>query len=400
MRVLLWVSTLQADILALALALDRHPGTELLIAADGLAEWRREPIARVRPLRAAMLEREDRGTRAAAEAFGADVVVCDNHFPEFAAAPRLCFLWHGLGWKATPPRDVEERLRHIARLTGQDPRRPASRFVAQCYHDRDRDWRVRSWGVAPENCAVVGSCFSDLLLVPPYRREELAPAYRIDVARRKTLLLNFTWHYGRIFPGSWQPSLLGRSPMEADLAFLRSLFARAADHDANVLFCLHDRWRYETAYLAALHREAAGFPHVELKHKNERPDNLADLVVADVMMSNLSSFVTFFYHTGRPSIHLCPPAGKPVRFSRLGRFGLRARTAEAAPAWMNAPDDNGGLTVFDAAGALAAVDRAFAEPGCCAERSREWLAAHIHAADGKTSDRMVQVIEALAGRLP
>ncbi|MBP9201281.1 MAG: hypothetical protein KBF47_14825, partial [Gemmatimonadales bacterium] len=137
MRVLLWVSTLQADILALALALDARADTELLIAADGLAAWRGEPLARARPLGAPMLERKDAATRAAVEAFRADVVVCDNHFPEFAAAPRVCFLWHGLGWKSTPPTDVAERLRHVARLTGQDPRAPASRFVAQCYHARD-----------------------------------------------------------------------------------------------------------------------------------------------------------------------------------------------------------------------------------------------------------------------
>ena len=398
MRVLLWVSTLQADILALALALDARADTELLIAADGLAAWRTEPIGRVRQLRAPMLERKDGGTRAAVEAFRADVVVCDNHFPEFPAAPRVCFLWHGLGWKSTPPTDVAERLRHVARLTGQDPRAPASRFVAQCYHARDRDWRVRSWGVAPENCAVVGSCFSDLLLAPPYTRAELAPAYRIDVAARPTLLLNFTWHYGRIFPGSWQPSLLGRSPMDADLAFVRALFGRAADQGANVLFCLHDRWRYEAAYLEALGREAARFPHVELKFKNERPDNLADLVVADAMVSNLSSFVTFFYHSGRPSVHLVPPPGARVRFSRLTRFGLRPRAAEAAPEWMNPPEDNGGLSAHDADGALAAVGRALSEPGCCRDRAAAWIAGHVHGVDGHTSARMADVVAALAGR--
>ncbi len=398
MRVLLWVSTLQADILALALALDARPATELLIAADGLAEWRAEPMARVRPLRARMVDRTDPGTRAVVEAFRPAVVVCDNHFPEFPAAPRVCFLWHGLGWKATPAKDIAVRLGHVERLTGQNPRRPSPRFVAQCYHARDRDWRVTSWGVAPENCVVVGSCFSDLLLDPPYTRADLAPHYRIDVAGRKTLLLNFSWHYGRIFPGSWQPRLFGRSPMAADLAFLRSLFARADDHGANVLFCLHDRWRYERPYLEALTREAGRFAHVELKFKNERPDNLADLVVADAMMSNLSSFVTCFYYSGRPSIHLCPPPGARVRFSRLTRFGLRARPAESAPEWMNQPEDNGGLTVHDIDGALRAVDRAFTEPDCCRARAAAWLDGHIHGRDGRTSQRMVDVIAALAAR--
>jgi hypothetical protein len=62
---------------------------------------------------------------------------------------------------------------------------------------------------------------------------------------------------------------------------------------------------------------------------------------------------------------------------------------------MNQPEDNGGLTACDADGALAAVDRAFAEPDCCRSRSAAWLEGHIHGRDGHTSERMAEVIEAL-----
>jgi hypothetical protein len=398
MRVLIWASTLQADILALAQHLDGRPDTELLVAAEGVEAWRREPIARVRPFRAPLLDRASADTPAQVRAFGADVVVCDNHFPEFPAASRVCFLWHGLGWKAKDRKDIGVNAGHIQRLTGIDPRRPNPRLLAQCYHERDRDWRIRSWGYAPENCVVTGSCFSDLILSPPYSRADLAPDYRIDVAGRKTLLLNFGWHYGRIFPGSWQPRLLGSSPMDADLAFVRALFARADVHGASVLFCLHDRWRYEPAYLEALHREAGRFPHVELKHKNERPDNLADLVVADAWVSNLSSFVTFFYHFGRPSVHLCPKPEAKIRYSRVTRLGLRARGGEQDVEWMNQPEDNGGLTAYDGEGALAAVDRALTDPDCCRERARQWLEAHVAGVDGQASRRLGDAIAALVAR--
>ena len=395
MRVLIWASTLQADILALALHLDARPDTELLVAAEGPDAWRRELIARVRPLRARLLDRAAAGTQAEVMAFRADVVVCDNHFPEFPAARRVCYLWHGLGWKAKDAKDIRVGNGHIARLTGLDPQKPNPRLLAQCYHEHDREWRIRSWGYAPENCLVAGSCFSDLLLDPPYTRADLASSYRIDVVGRRTLLLNFGWHYGRIFPGSWQPKCFGRSPVEADLAFIRALFARAEDHGANVLFCLHDRWRYEAAYLDALHREAARFPHVEIKHKNERPDNLADLVVADAWVSNLSSFVTFFYCSGRPSVHLCPPPGAKLRLSRVTRFGLRARAAEEQVEWMNQPEDNGGLSAHDATGALAAVDRALTEPDCCRERARQWLENHVDGIDGHASRRLGDTIARL-----
>ncbi|HWA15140.1 MAG TPA: hypothetical protein VG817_01820, partial [Gemmatimonadales bacterium] len=132
MRVLLWVSTLQADILALALHLECRADVDLLIATDGLQAWRTEPIALARPLRSPMLERGEAATRDAVARFRADVVVCDNHFPEFPAAPRVVYLWHGLGWKATPPGDIATRLGHIKRLSGADPRQPNANFLAQC----------------------------------------------------------------------------------------------------------------------------------------------------------------------------------------------------------------------------------------------------------------------------
>jgi hypothetical protein len=394
MRVLLWISTLQADILALALHLDGRSDVDLLIATDGLAQFQAEPMARARPITAPMLERSAPGARDAVTRFKADVVVCDNHFPEFPAAPRVVHLWHGLGWKATPPGDIATRLGHIERLSGGDPRRPNANFLAQCYHQRDRDWRTESWGVARENCRIVGSCFSDLLVAPPYSREDLAPHYRIPVGRRPTLLVSFTWHYGRVFPGSWQPRLFGRSPMDADLAFLGDIAARASDHGASVLLCLHDRWRYEAAYLEALHREAARFPQVEIKHKNEHPDNLADLVVADAMITNLSSFITYFYHSGRPTVHLAPRPGEAMTVGRMKRGSLRAVKADQDGLWMNDPEDNGGFTAYDAEGALAAISRALTEPESCAARAKAWLQSHMLPADGQRSEALAtQIVE-------
>jgi hypothetical protein len=397
MRVLLWVSTLQADILALALHLDGRADVDLLIATDGLAEFRAEPIALARPIAAPLLERGAGGTRDAVARFQADVVVCDNHFPEFPAAPSVVHLWHGLGWKATPPGDIATRLGHISRLSGGTPRQPNANFLAQCYHERDKAWRMKSWGVAPENCRVVGSCFSDLLIAPPCTREELAPRYRIPVGVRPTLLVSFTWHYGRIFPGSWQPKLFGRAPMDADLAFLGQVAGRASDHGANLLLCLHDRWRYEPAYLEALHREAARFPHVEIKHKNEHPDNLADLVVADAMITNLSSFITYFYHFGRPTVHLAPRPGEAMSVGRMKRGSLKSVKTAPDDLWMNDPEDNGGLTAHDAEEALTAISKALTEPESCVVRARAWLESHMLPADGKRSEALADLIVEMKG---
>src|SRR5688572_10591884 len=100
MKILLWATTLQADILALALHLDARPDCEVMVVADGLAAYRREPIAAARPLRCPLLERGDPQVEARCRAFAADVVVFDNHMPPFRAAARLVSMWHGLGWKA------------------------------------------------------------------------------------------------------------------------------------------------------------------------------------------------------------------------------------------------------------------------------------------------------------
>jgi hypothetical protein len=388
MRVLIWASTLQADVLALALHLDRRPGCGLLVAAEGLAGYLREPIARARPLQALTIDRRTKEVGKIVSAYRPHVVVCDNHFPEFEAAPRVCLMWHGLGWKATPRGDVRVRLGHVRRLTGLDPRRANPRFLAQCYGGPDLEWRTRRWGIDAGSCAVTGSCFADLIGDPPYTREALAPVYRIDVAARRTLLVNFTWHHGGLFPGR-------AMPRDREIAFFRAVLARASDHGANALVCLHDRRRYDAAFLAALHGAAARFPHVELKHKDERPDNLADLLVADAMVTNLSSFVTFFYRSGRPSVHLCPPEGDGARMMRLTRLGPRPRRAEGPTAWMNAPEDNGGLTARDPAAALAAIDRALSEPSCCRERSRAWLARHVSDPEGGASARLADALERL-----
>ena len=194
MRVLIWATTLQADILALALHLDTCSDVELIVAAEGLEAYRRSMMARVRPLRAPLLDMNEPSTRDAIARLSPDVVVCDNHYPHFEAAPRVCSMWHGLGWKARPQADLTTFYKHIKRLTGTDPRSPNPRFLAQCYGEPDRAWRIDNWKLDPASCRTIGMAFSDLLREPPYTKAQLADSYAIDVSARKTLLVNLTWH--------------------------------------------------------------------------------------------------------------------------------------------------------------------------------------------------------------
>lgn len=113
------------------------------------------------------------------------------------------------------------------------------------------------------------------------------------------------------------------------------------------------------------------------------------------MISNLSSFIAYFYVTGRPSIHLCPPPTRhAVRFATLsGPFGVRYdRDVDAR--FMREPEENGGLSVYDRPGLTAAVGRALADPDCCRVRSRDWMHRYVHKPDGATSARLVAMLTA------
>jgi hypothetical protein len=309
-------------------------------------------------------------------------------------AGRLLYMWHGLGWKARGSDDLKVLYRGVARLTGADPRKPNPRFVAQSYGEPDNLWRIERWGLHPGCCRIIGMAFSDLLLDPPLTREQLAPRYAIDVLARPTVLVSLTWHYGGIFASS------GRRARDGEVDLLGRLLGAVRECGGNVLLCLHERKRYEDAYLASLQELAARFDHVQIKHKDEHPDNLSDLLVADVMLSNLSSFITYFYVLGRPSIHIHPGSSTAggVRLARMSRNRVRYRTlGRDEPLWMCDPEDNGGLTVRGGDEAVDAVVRALGEPGCCRARSASWISRHVHAVDGRTAERLGKVLADLAG---
>ena len=71
-RVIVWATHFQTDILALAVHLDACADVELLIVATDTAAFRREPIARALRLWARVLDRNDSRTMRRVRAFGAD----------------------------------------------------------------------------------------------------------------------------------------------------------------------------------------------------------------------------------------------------------------------------------------------------------------------------------------
>ncbi|QGN55812.1 hypothetical protein [Novosphingobium sp. Gsoil 351] len=385
-RVVVWATHLQTDILALAAHLDGCPDVALLIVAGDAAAYQREPIATALGLGAPVLGRDDPATMARVRAFAADVAVADNHVPPKGVAPRLFYMWHGLGWKARSKLDLAVFYRQVERLTGADPRRPNPNFLAQCYGPTDRAWRVRDWKLPAEACPEVGMAFASLLRAPPYDKRAAAGRYAIDVMNRKTVLLSITWHSGGVFDGD-----------TADTDLVRRLIAATAAREANLLVCLHDRHRYSASFLAGLETAVADAPHAELRFKSDHPDNLSDLLVADVMVSNLSSFLAYHYVSGRPAIHLVRPRDGPVERVAmvLSRFRVRRKIA-ADSAWMIDPADTGGVQVSDIEGALQAVGAALDDSQSGGQAAVDWLARHVPRLDGNAPERIRQCLLAMS----
>jgi hypothetical protein len=333
--------------------------------------------------------------------FGPDVIVADNHIPTQFKGMKFCTMWHGLGWKARGKDDLRVFYREVARLTGHDPRAVSSRFLAQCYGESDHRWRVDNWKLHPDSCHTIGMCYSDLLLDPPYTKQQIQSYYDIDILEHKVVLLSVSWHYGRIVSdhkgGNWL--FVDRTGIDADMAYLNGLLSTVKESGANCILCLHDKKRYEKDYLAALLDTAGQFDNVQVKHKSDNPDNLADLVAADVMVSNLSSFVTFFYFFGRPSVHIVPVSDDDNRVSlaKLKGNNVAFRTvAKKEPLWMNHPEDNGGITARSLAEVQAGILQGLQDPSCCKERSARWIQRHVHQPDGRSARRFVETLRRIA----
>ncbi len=405
-RVLIWATHLQTDILALTSYLDQCPDVALLIVTPHADVFLQEPFAKARPFAAELLDRNHPDTTARVRAFKADVAVADNHIPPKGHAPRLFYMWHGMGWKARSRLDLKVFYHQVRQLTGIDPRRPNPNFMAQCYGPTDLAWRVENWGLPDSSCARIGMTFSDLLLDPPYDKQALASHYKIDVIGRKTVLLSITWHYGGIFarPASIRRTLSGlfrrRLVNTDDLGFLRRMIETVRSRQANLLICMHDRQRYDPNFLTSVAALADAHPFVEIRFKDEHPDNMTDLLVADVMVSNLSSFLAYHYLLRRPSVHILPAPADTIRIERMVMLLSRIRVRgwfRSEAAWMLAPSDTGGVVVIDSEEAAAAVESALDDPSSGVAATGRWLDRHIARIDGRAAARFKAYLEQLCG---
>lgn len=385
MKICFWATSFQADNQALASYLCRQPGVEVVVALDDPDRYRSEPVWGVLPFGGRLLDRRASSTLDAIEAFAPDCLIVDNHLPKRRLAPRLYVLWHGYGWRVD---DLSTMKKELVKLIGP-VEAPNDRFRWSAFGPVDRSYRIEHSGFAAENVVAAGSPYSDLLIPGAPRQVRLEPGsvqphYRIDLGR-PTLLLGMTWHHGGAL-AHWGD----------DQALHEALAGHLEQRGANLLIRMHDRHRYDAADVARMERLSERHPNVQLKFKSSSPDSLVDVLLSSAMISNYSSFLNAYYHTGKPSLHIDPVAHGSPNYRRDWRWGrLRVKkVADPLASWKLAPDDIGGLVAHDFDQLLAGVDRALDDPGCCAAASAAFNQRHVTAADGRTCERIADALRA------
>jgi len=374
-RICFWTTTFQADIHSFARYLDSHPDYNIMIALDDPEGFGKEAVQRFLPIRAPMLDKARKMTLLKLKLFRPHALVVDNHFPPLRFGRNLLVLWHGFGWKQD---NLSGEFVHvhnnIKRLVGSG-KRPNPHFLWQCYGEGDLKYRHEVSGFAEENLMVLGSAQADDLLGVKVDRENLAPFYSIDILSRKTVLLAFTWHHGKVL-GHWGE----------DLELFSELFALGGELGVAFIIRMHDRFRYDPSYLGELERLVDRYKHVELRFKDDYRDNLLDMLISDVMVSNYSSIINRFYITGKPSIHI-HPFGKGEQSTMVrklkgdGTF-VEEEAPEQAFQWKFPPEMIGGLLVHTMEGLKEKLAYALANPDCCREKSREFLEEHMGGTGG------------------
>jgi hypothetical protein len=390
-RVCFWTTSFQADVWQLAHHLSSRDDFEIVVALENADAYRGGAMQTIRPLSCRLLERETRETASCLGDFAPDITIVDNHFPRRRLSKRLFVLWHGFGWKG--PNDVKEFKtvhKSVKRLTGVSGMRPNTDFLWQCFGPTDVEHRHAVSGFARENLRSLGAAMTDGIVAPLFSREDALAFYPPGFSKRRIALLAFTWHYGTVF-----------SHWGDELRLFRRLLDELDSMGFAVVLRMHDRRRYDPGYLGDLQRIVCERGHAIIKYSGESRDNLLDIAVADLMISNFSSILNYFYATGRPSLHVYPVGSADEAF--LWRTWSRGRikvkeTPSADYVWKLPPEENGGLMARSFAELLEHLDLAARDPDCCVRSSKDFIARHMAPVDGNTCQRIARELIVLHRR--
>lgn len=386
MKVLIYATTFGADLWAFTHWLDQQGDVEIRVLLSDPEAFKSEGITELFPLSVELSKRKWHHALFGLNGFDPDVTIMDNRIPLFAPSPKGFVLWHGFGWKG-PNDEREFRFLHFSiRNCWGDAKKPNSDFRWQCFGPWDFKHRTMVSGFHPDNCRILGSASHDYLR-EPLNPQKLQPYYPFDVVNKPTVCIAPTWHYGEVF-----------SHWGEDRELFPKLIEHIRDRGANVILRLHDSFRFDKEYRAFLNSLSEKYDNMQIKFKNHNPDNLLDLQVSDVLITNYSSIANLFYATGRPTLHIYPVKHADEEFmTRNQTFAgvYKKKVDSARYIWKLDPEENGGLLAHDFNQLQEQVDQALDHPNCCKEKSQKFLDKYMLSADGKNCERIYKALQEL-----
>lgn len=387
MKVLMWATTFNADLWSVTRSLSLRDDVDVRVVMPDPAIYHASGVAKLFPLgKAQLVKRTLVNDVLGIPGFKPDVTILDNRIPFRATSKKALMLWHGLGWKGPNDRAEFRMLHSQLRRNWGEPLAPNKDFIWSCNGPWDFQHRTQVSGFHPDNCRILGAAAHDDMRVP-FDRARAQPFYPFDIVRKRTVLFAPTWHYGEVF-AHW-----GR-----DAELFERLVTHLGRRDVNIILRLHDSFRFEPAYRSFVSDLARRHPHVMLKFKDHHPDNLIDMQVSDVLLTNYSSIANLFYATGRPTLHIYPVADADEAFTwrTMTVLGVKKTQMQSARfVWRLPPEDHGGLMAKDFETLMAQVDRSLDEPDCCRDATREFLDRHMLGADGHSNERILAALRDL-----
>ncbi|NGP86877.1 CDP-glycerol glycerophosphotransferase family protein [Fodinibius halophilus] len=384
MKVLIYATTFGADLWAFTHYLDQKPEVEVRVLLDDPELFKSEGVAELFELDAELIERKWYHSLFGLRGFDPDVTIMDNRVPLFAPSPKGMILWHGFGWKG-PNDEREFRWLHFSlKNCWGSAKVPNSDFIWQCFGPWDFDHRTKVSGFAPENCRILGAASHDYLR-QSFDTEKAQPYYPFDVVNKPTVLIAPTWHYGDVF-----------SHWGEDKVIFPKLIEQISELGANIILRLHDSFRFDEEYRTFLEELADDHDNVFLKYKNKNPDNLLDLQVSDLLITNYSSIANLFYATGKPTIHVYPVKDADEEFlwrSQTVAGVYKRKVNSARFIWKLPPEENGGLMAYNLEELQEKIEYTIKNPKCCEESTQEFLDEYMLGADGKNCERIWKTLQ-------
>ncbi len=387
-KICFWATTFQSDIHSFARYLDQHPDYDIIVAMENPESFMKEAVQKLLPINAKILDRQKYSTLMKLKLFRPDALITDNHFPPLRLGKKLLVLWHGFGWRMDNlSGEFEHVHNNISRLVGND-KEPNPNFIWQCYGPEDLKYRYKVSGFQLDNLKVFGSAQADDIGKVKIEKKDIAPFYTVDIMKRPTVLLGFTWHHGRVL-----------SHWGEDIELFRELFAFGEEIGVNLILRMHDSFRYQASYIQELESLVKGYDHVMLKFKDTYQDNLIDMLISDVTVSNYSSIINRFYLTGKPSIHIYPvrKGKEKTTWRHLGDDGelVEDTVTEDTYGWKFPPDMIGGFMVNTMDELKEKIRHSLDNPDCCKEKSEAFVRDHMGGSDGHIRERIEQELRTL-----